>query len=102
MLLKNDPADPFMNYYYGVCMFKLNQNKAKVINSLLVATGIKEIPADVWYYLGKSYHLSYLFSDAIKAFEKYKELEPKKKKIAENKEAAKKEKEQKTETENKN
>ena len=72
LLLKNDQADPFINYYYGVCMFKLNQNKAKVINSLLVATGIKEIPADVWFYLGRAYHLSYLFSDAIKAFEQYK------------------------------
>ncbi|MBK8368719.1 MAG: hypothetical protein IPL10_15295 [Bacteroidetes bacterium] len=71
-LLKNDPGDPFMNYYYGVCLFKLNLNKAKVINSLLVATGIKEIPADVWFYLGKAYHLSYLFNDAIKAFEQYK------------------------------
>jgi tetratricopeptide (TPR) repeat protein len=72
MLLKNDPADPFMNYYYGVCLYKLNLNKAKVINTLLVATGIKEIPADVWYYLGKAYHQSYLFSDAIKAFDQYK------------------------------
>ncbi|MES2762913.1 MAG: hypothetical protein V4677_11930 [Bacteroidota bacterium] len=71
-LLKNDPGDPFVNYYYGVCLFKLDKNKAKVINSLLVATGIKEIPADVYYYLGKAYHLSYLFSDAIKAFEQYK------------------------------
>lgn len=71
-LLKNDPGDPFMNYYYGVCLLKLDRNKAKAINSLLVATGIKEIPADVWYYLGKAYHLSYLFSDAIKAFEQYK------------------------------
>jgi tetratricopeptide (TPR) repeat protein len=72
MLLKNDLSDPFMNYYYGVCLYKLNLNKAKAINSLLVATGIKEIPADVWYYLGKAYHQSYLFNDAIKAFEQYK------------------------------
>jgi tetratricopeptide (TPR) repeat protein len=71
-LLKNDPGDPFVNYYYGICLFKLDKNKAKVINSLLVATGIKEIPADVYYYLGKAYHLSYLFGDAIKAFEQYK------------------------------
>ncbi|MES2514845.1 MAG: hypothetical protein V4580_11905 [Bacteroidota bacterium] len=71
-LLKNDPGDPFVNYYYGICLFKLDKNKAKVINALLIATGIKEIPPDVYYYLGKAYHLSYLFGDAIKAFEQYK------------------------------
>lgn len=71
-LLKNDAGDPFINYYYGVCLYKLDKNKAKAINSLIIATGIKEIPADVYYYLGKAYHQSYLFQDAIKAFEQYK------------------------------
>ncbi|MCC6181677.1 MAG: PD40 domain-containing protein [Bacteroidia bacterium] len=71
-LLKNDPLDPFLNYYYGVSLFKSNGNKAKAINALQVATGIKEIPADVYLYLGQAFHLSYLFQDAIKAFNQYK------------------------------
>lgn len=74
-LLKNDPADPFVNYYYGVCMLKLDKNKAKAINSLLIASSAKEVPFDVYLYLGKAYHLSYLFNDAIKAFEAYKAKE---------------------------
>lgn len=71
-LLKNDLGDPFVNYYYGVCLLKLDRNKAKAINSLLIASTVKEVPVDVFLYLGKAYHLSYLFQDAIKAFEQYK------------------------------
>lgn len=71
-LLKNDPGDPFMNYYYGVCLLKLDRNKAKAINSLLIASAVKEVPVDVFFHLGKSYHLSYLFQDALKAFEQYR------------------------------
>jgi hypothetical protein len=62
----------FVNYYYGVCLLKLDKNKAKVINSLLIASNVKEVPADVYYYLGRAYHLSYLFQDAIKAYEQYR------------------------------
>ena len=43
-LLKNDPGDPFVNYYYGVCLLKLDRNKAKAINSLLIASNVKEVP----------------------------------------------------------
>ncbi len=71
-LIKNDPADPFMNYYYGVCLLKLDKNKAKAINSLLLASSINEVPVDVYYYLGRAYHLSYLFQDAIKSYELYR------------------------------
>ena len=71
-LIKNDPADPFMNYYYGVCLLKLDKNKAKAINSLLLASSINEVPTDVYFYLGRAYHLSYMFQDAIKFYELYR------------------------------
>jgi hypothetical protein len=71
-ILKNDPADPFINYYYGVCLVKLDVTKAKAINCLQMAAKIKEVPYDVFFYLGKACHLSYLFNDAIAALEEYK------------------------------
>jgi hypothetical protein len=71
-LIKNDPADPFMNYYYGICLLKLGKNRAKAINSLQLASRYKEVPPDVYYYLGSAYHLSYLFNDAIQSFNEYK------------------------------
>ena len=71
-LLKNDPGDPFVNYYYGVCLLKLDRNKAKAINALLLASNVKDVPVEVYFYLGRAYHLSYLFQDAIKAYEQYR------------------------------
>ncbi len=71
-LLKNDPGDPFANYYYGISLLSLNKNKAKAINSLQLASNFKELPYDVFLYLGKACHLSYIFQDAIMAFEEYK------------------------------
>lgn len=71
-LLKNDVGDPFINYYYGACLLKLDRNKAKAINSLLIASSVKEVPPDAYFYLGRAYHLSYLFQDAIKAYEQFR------------------------------
>jgi hypothetical protein len=71
-LIRNDPADPFMNYYYGICLLKLGRNRAKAINSLQLASHYKEVPYDVFYFLGSAYHLSYLFNDAIQSFNEYK------------------------------
>lgn len=71
-LLKNDPQDPFANYYYGVCLFKLNKSLPQVINSLQIAASVKDVPYDVYLYLGKAYHLSYIFQEAIISLEEYK------------------------------
>ncbi len=72
IILKNDPGDPFVNYYYGVSLFKLNKNKSKAISCLQLASGFKEVYSDVFLYLGRAYHLSYIFSEAITAYEEYK------------------------------
>ena len=71
-ILKNDPGEPFVNYYYGICLLKLEKNKALAINSLKIASAFKDVPNDVFLYIGKACHLSYLFQDAIVALEEYK------------------------------
>ena len=71
-LLKNDPQDPFANYYYGASLLKLNKSIAKAINALQIAVTTNDIPIDVYLYLGKAYHLSYIFQDALIALEDYK------------------------------
>lgn len=75
-LIKNDPGDPFLNYYYGTCLLKTNKSKAKAINFLEAASKFPEIPKDVFLNLGKAFHLSYMFNDAIKALEEYKRVAP--------------------------
>ncbi|MGZ3863229.1 MAG: hypothetical protein ACXVPN_12480 [Bacteroidia bacterium] len=71
-LIKNDPGDPFLNYYYGTCLLKTNKSKAKAINFLEAASKFPEVPKDVFLNLGKAFHLSYMFNDAYKALEEYK------------------------------
>ncbi|HXB41284.1 MAG TPA: hypothetical protein VNZ49_12130 [Bacteroidia bacterium] len=71
-LLKNDPGDPFMNYYYGVCLLKSTRNKAKAISCLELAAHFKETPREVFLYLAQAYHLSYMFRDAMRSLEEYK------------------------------
>ncbi len=66
-LVKNDQADPFLNYYYGVCLFHSSQNKARAIPYLELASHSPKVPYDVFLYLAKSYHLSYMFNDALNA-----------------------------------
>jgi hypothetical protein len=71
-LIKNDQGDPFLNYYYGTCLLNTNRSKAKAINFLEVASHYPEVPRDVFLNLGKAFHLSYMFNDAIKSLEEYK------------------------------
>jgi len=71
-LIKNDQTDPFLNYYFGVCLFHSNQNKARAINYLELASHSPKIPYDVFLYLAKAYHVSYMFQDGLKALEWYK------------------------------
>jgi hypothetical protein len=74
-LLKNDPKEPFLNYYCGVCLVKTNRNKGAAINHLEIASRYKDVPANVFLYLGKAYQLSYMFTDGYKALEEYKRAE---------------------------
>ncbi len=71
-LSKNDPGDPFLNYYYGICLVKSTRNKGKAITCLELAAHFKETPRDVFFYLAKAYHLSYMFRDAMRSLEEYK------------------------------
>lgn len=71
-LLKNDAGDPFLNYYYGVCLLKSTRNKSKAINSLELAARYNEIPRDVHIYLAEAYHRSYMFKEAMRSIDEYK------------------------------
>ncbi|MBK9284543.1 MAG: PD40 domain-containing protein [Sphingobacteriaceae bacterium] len=72
LLLRNDPADPFVNYYYGICNYKLGTSKTKAVSCLQLAADCKDVPYNVFLYLGLASHQSYLFTTAIQAFENYK------------------------------
>jgi tetratricopeptide (TPR) repeat protein len=71
-LLKNDKADPFANYYYGMSLIKSGKSKVKAIGALQNAALTKDVPYDVHYHLGVACHLSYLFTDALIALDEFK------------------------------
>jgi hypothetical protein len=71
-LVKNDETDPLMNYYYGVCLYHSYQNKAKAIGYLELASRSPKVPYDVFLYIAKACHLSYMFNDALLALDIYR------------------------------
>lgn len=72
-LVANYPKDPEYNYRLGVCMIYCEPDKKKCISYLKTASKTtEESPKDVKFYLGKAYHINYLFDEAIKYYSEYK------------------------------
>jgi hypothetical protein len=78
-LLANHPNDPNYNYRFGVCMLFANADKGKALPFLEVASKDPKAEVEVWFYLGRAYHLNYRFDEAINAYSKYKKLAGEKK-----------------------
>lgn len=81
-LLKNDKNNASIHYKIAECYLNTNINKSEAIKYLEFCTKDPKVESNVWLRLGHAYRLSNKIDDATKAFETYKELEPKKKKIA--------------------
>ncbi len=72
-LLSLYPKDPNFNYKYGVCILFADADKGKPIAFLEFASKKPEVvDNEVFYYLGRAYHVNYRFSDAIGAYNVYK------------------------------
>ncbi|MES2763647.1 MAG: tetratricopeptide repeat protein [Bacteroidota bacterium] len=81
-LLKTDKNNATIQYKIAECYLNTHINKAEAIKYLEFCIKDPKADPNVWLRLGHAYRLAGKIDDAIKAFEKYKELEPKKKKIA--------------------
>ena len=82
-LLKIDQNDAEINFKLGQCYLNTNIDKMKAVKYFELCTRSKRADNEAWYYLAEAYRLSNRINDAIKAFETYGELEPKKKKMTE-------------------
>jgi hypothetical protein len=72
-LVANYPKDPVYNYRLGVCMIYAEPDKKKCIPYLKqAANNAADAPKDVYFYLGKAYHINYLFNDALAAYNTFK------------------------------
>jgi len=77
ILLKTYSRDPLYKYYSGVCLIKLNREPvnatAYLEEALNGSLDIKDIPDDVWFYLGRSQQMSGKYAEAIKSFGLFKD-----------------------------
>lgn len=72
-LLSLYPKDPNFNYKYGVCLLYAKENKEKPLPYLLFALGKEGVDDDVYYHLGRAFHLNYRFDDAIAQYNTFKQ-----------------------------
>lgn len=70
------PADPNLNHWYGVCLYKTGGSIDKAEECLLVAS--KKRIQDSFYYLGLIYTSQYRFTEADAAFDSYEKMLKKK------------------------
>ncbi len=74
-LLSLNPTNPTYNYKYGAsALYGDADKKEESIKYLRFASQKPGVDNEVWYFLGRAYHLNYLFDDAISAYEKYLQL----------------------------
>lgn len=64
------PKDPIYQYYTGVCLVQANNNLNQAIDYLTFAAD-GPVPSDVYYFLGKAYHLRYKFKEAVESYLKF-------------------------------
>ncbi|MCH7657434.1 MAG: hypothetical protein IIB05_03810 [Bacteroidetes bacterium] len=69
-LLELYPRDPFFNYYAGVSNTELEKKLVEAIYQLKIAS-LKDVPGNVYFFLGKAHHISNNYSEALKYYERY-------------------------------
>lgn len=68
-LLSLQPKNFLYNYYYGISLLNSTGQAEEAVKYLKYASTSPETPADVYFYLGKAYHLDYRFKDAIRYYQ---------------------------------
>ena len=79
-LLTLFPKDPKYLYYTGVCMVETNTDIETAIQYLTQSSN-SLVSRDVYFYLGKAYHYSWQFANALSQYEKFKDFGDKKQKV---------------------
>ena len=77
--LRREKDNILLNYRIAECYLNTNINKSEAVKYLEFCVKSPKANSQMYLRLGEAYRLSYKLDDAIKAFEKYKELEPKQK-----------------------
>lgn len=82
-LVKREPTDMGYQYKLAYCYLHTYIDKTSAIPYLEKVVSDPKCKSEAWYWMGKAYHLANKFNDAVKAYEKYKDLMVKEKNKAE-------------------
>ncbi|GAB4252163.1 MAG: hypothetical protein Kow0079_06770 [Vicingaceae bacterium] len=72
--IPNEELDEKINYRIGVCYLNTNIDKSKAIPYLEKVISSEKPDPNAFYLLGRAYHFAYKFDEAIKMYEKFKEI----------------------------
>ena len=73
-LLSLNPRDHNYNYRYGTCLLFNSDKKQDAFKYLNYAAKGDDVEIEVFYFLGKAYHLTFEFNKAIEFYRKYKQI----------------------------
>lgn len=74
LLLKENPKSEEYNYRIGVCYLNTNINKTKAVAYLENVTKREHFDNNAMYLLGRAYHYAYRFDDALRAYNRFKDV----------------------------
>lgn len=73
-LLSLYPQDPNYNYKYGATLLEASADREKPLKYLKFSLSkSSQVEPLAYYFLGKAYHLSYNFADAVKYYSRFKQ-----------------------------
>lgn len=72
---RKNSEDPLLKYKIGICYFNSSNHKRKAIGYFEYAKNYKNdsVPVEVYYYLGRCYHFSYRFIEAVNMLNIYQD-----------------------------
>tara|TARA_R110000737_G_scaffold164641_2_gene192316 strand:- start:16570 stop:23991 length:7422 start_codon:yes stop_codon:yes gene_type:complete len=70
-LLSLQPKNIDYNYRYGTCLLFNSNKKQESMRYLKYATESGQVDPEAYFYMGRSYHLNYLFNDAVRSYDQY-------------------------------
>lgn len=76
-LVSLTPADHDLNYRLGTCVVHSGDDKESAVGFLKFAVQNANTSPLAWYYLGRAYHLTYRFKEALDAYQHFRGTEDK-------------------------
>ena len=73
-LVSNNPKSYKYNYYYGICLLIIGEDKGQALPYLETAMENPKTPEDIYYYYGRACHLTYKFEESVQSFVEFNSI----------------------------